>query len=449
MSTSDNTRPLMLRPTSAALLVLLATAAWSLNWWQQSRIAPIRTHIEAGVRYLQQGQGTAAEGEWKAAVRLDSSNVEAWELLGDYYIALENWVEARAALGHVLELRPETPQIHYRLAQCAAQVDDMKMAQREATAELKRNPNHVESLEILATALAREDTDIARLKILRHLVELRPQSTEHLAQLGSALVNEKDYVHARPVIEALLQLEPNSGPAHAMHGITLLYTDPSPQGLNLATTELKKALAQNPSDVVARLFLGRVYLRLKRPHEAIFYLQKLDTLATAHKSYLFELARAHQMLGNVQQAQTIRRRYAANEQRDIQIKRLNSRISNNPRDFEAILSVGLLLLGSEKPVGADGNINEAARMRPTDPRVKAAQRQLEALYVRHLQLGLAALQRRNYDQVGRQFSQVVMLRPHDERTAKAMQQFQAAIAHRVPASATPPQFTPKLGQFAP
>jgi hypothetical protein len=75
-------------------------------------------------------------------------------------------------------------------------------------------------------------------------------------------------------------------------------------------------------------------------------------------------------------------------------------------------------------VGAEKCINKAASLRPSDPKAKAALHQLENAYLQYLNAGLAALEKRDYDRVGVNLGTAMMLRPHDERTAKAIQQLQ-------------------------
>lgn len=183
-------------------------------------------------------------------------------------------------------------------------------------------------------------------------------------------------------------------------------------------------MAQNPSDTVALLFIGKAYLQLKQPKEAIFYLQKLERLPAAHESYLFELAKAYKMAGNPAKALETRQRYAALQQQRVQIERVESKLSTSPNDFDTNLKLGLLLLKSRKPVGAEEYINKAASLRPSDPKVKAALQQLENAYLQYLNAGLAASKKRDYDRIGVNLGMAMMLRPRDERTAKAIQQLQ-------------------------
>lgn len=438
MSNSPIKKPFIARPLSVFLLVVLAFSAWGFNWWQQSRNAPVRTHIEAGIKYLEQGQGPSAEREWRQAVRLDKRNAEAWEYLANYYMAAGNWAEARHAWNQVLANGSPTTQIHYQIAVCNVRLNDLIQARPHAEAVLKEDANHIGALDILTTVMVRNSDEKPRLKRLEHLVALQPENEEYIGRLAEAYVDDKQYKKARPLLDKLLALRPDFGAAYALRGATILYTDTTPRGLGLALDDLQKALVSNPTDAVALLFIGKAYLRLKQPKAAIFHLKKLERLPTAHESYLFEMANAYKMAGDLVKARETRQRYAALQQQRVQIERFESKLATTPNDFETNLNLGLLLLTSRRPVRADQYINKAASLRPSDPRAKAALNQLESTYVRYLNAGLAALKKQDYDKVGVNLGQAMMLRPKDQRTTMAIQQFQVVSESGINPYSAPP-----------
>ena len=422
------------RPATIALLLFLALAVCGFQWWRHAQNAPVRAHIEAGISYLEQGQGAAAEQEWIKAVQIDPKNSEGWELLGTYCTQAERWPEARIAWNQLLKLGQSTPQVHHQLAVCNAHLEDFEAARHHAQEVLKQDKNHVGALDVLTKLLTGEAEIEQRIKHLQHLVELQPQNLDYMSRLAEALMENQQHARARPLLDKLLALKPDLGPAYSMRGATILYTDPSPQGLVRAEADIKKALKQNPQDMVALLYLGRVYIHMKKPKEAIVYLERLGGLATAPKTHLFELSRAYRLLGNQQKSLEMRRRYAALEQQEVQAERLGVRISKNPQDYDSMLKLGLLLLQTSKPVGAERHINNAAKMRPADPRSKKALQQLEAVYVQELSTGLNALRRRDYVKVGRHLGRAMMLRPYDNRTSKAIQQFRAVSIGALPSN---------------
>ena len=436
------------RPSTVALLLLLALAGGAYNWWQQSQNAPSRAHLEAADRYVRQGRGADAEREWKAILQRDSNDAGAWELLGDYYLTIGDAKAARVALEQVWKLKPDTPEIHYRLAVALVQVGEMKAAREQAEAELKQHPNHVGALDTMTLALQRDakdsgagalttkDADDLRLKYLQRLTELEPTNELYLSRLADGLIIQRRYAEARPVLDKLVRQNPEFGAARSMHGVAIFYTDPSPHGLQIAAQDLQAAVAQNPNDAVALQFLGKVLLRQKKAKAAIVQLEKAGALLTVSPTYLFDLASAYQMAGEPQKALALRRRYAALEQQTVAIDRFKSQLSNNPQDFEAALGLGLLLLESEKPVGARKYLQVARQLRPQDPRPPQALQRLQNSYETQLRLAERGLQAHDLSAAGHHLSRAMLLLPTDPRTKSLLRRFQAATGS-APTNAAP------------
>lgn len=397
------------------------------------------------MKHLEQKRGAEAAAEWQKAVHLDPHNATAWELLGNYYTAANHWAQARTAWNELVKLDKATAEVYYQLAISNGQLGDPKAARRYAEQTLKEDKDHIGALNLLSRLLTREADLKYRIKHLQHMVKLDPHNEDYISRLAEALVENRQYKTARPLLNTLLKLKPDFGPAYSMRGATIFYTDPSPQGLSLALADLNKGISYNQYDVIALLFLGRVHLRKHQPQKAITYLEKLERMPNAHITYLFELARAHQMAGNTKKAREIRARYAALENQEVEIERAKEHLFKRPKDYDVLLKLGLLLLETRKPLWADSYILQAAALRPNDPRSKAAVLKLERIYTGHLDAASNALKQKDYSKASSHISKAMMLRPYDPRTAKALQQIQQAmgISQSTPAAL---QSTPSQGK---
>ncbi len=418
-------------------MIGLAVVVGGLSLWWGTRSSPAERHLEAGAQLLQSGQDLAAEQEWRKAVRLEPDNVEAWELLGDYYQASHNWEAALEAFRQVLRLRPDTPDLQRRLAQCAAQAGDKAATQRHGEAALAQNPGDVVALKILVAAgeagrRPGERGDEKQLEYLQRLIELQPNDLLSVARLADALTIRRRYVEVRPLVERLLQANPSYAPALSMRGEALFNENPSPQGLAQAEADFKRALQLDPRDLVSRRYLGKLYLRKRESAKAVPHLEEMVRARPFDSSHLFELAEAYQQMGNAKKAAALRLRYAALQKESHEIQVLRSRLSVEPDNFNYNLQIGLLLLKSHHPADVGFYLDKAVKLRPADRRAKAALRQLERLYAQHLTAGLGALKSGEHKKADWHLSRAILLRPNDARTRQALQQLHATANAGLP-----------------
>jgi cytochrome c-type biogenesis protein CcmH/NrfG len=91
MSTSSTRKPSLINPLTVVVLLVLALGAWTWNWWQISRNAPVQQRMDAAQQFVLAGNHAAAAREWQEAVKLDPDNIEGWQLLSDYHLKAENW----------------------------------------------------------------------------------------------------------------------------------------------------------------------------------------------------------------------------------------------------------------------------------------------------------------------------------------------------------------------
>jgi tetratricopeptide (TPR) repeat protein len=405
----------------------VALGAWGWNWKQTSQSAPVVARIEAGQKYLQAGKGEAAEAEWQQAVKLAPDNVEVWQLLGDYYIRVQNWKAARAALGHVQQLQPDAPNLNGNLAVCAMGLGDTKKVEQYAEAELKRNPDDAAVMEVLVDALAQRRELEKRTKYARRLAQLRPDNPDALLKLALALDDQQMYQEALPLLSKLVQLAPGYAPGYALRGKALVNLNTSEADVKRAEGDLLKALSLDSKDVDSHWWLGKLYLSRKEAAKAIPHFKAVGAMNPAATDHLFELARAYQQQGNSVQAADLRRRYGRMEQINERITMLKSRLANQPDNFENNLQAGLLLLQSNNPLHVERYLKKAQSLRPNDPRAKTALQLLEAQYGKELQSGLKALKQQDYAKVGPAMNRILLLRPRDPRTIAAVRQATATL----------------------
>jgi tetratricopeptide (TPR) repeat protein len=405
-----------------ALLIVFSTGFWGFNLWQQARQAPILQHLQAGREHLKGGSGAAAEVEWRAALQLDPQNVEAWELLGDYYAATQNWQQAQQAFLQLSQLAPQAPKVWSRLAMASAHLNDETSTRRAVEEALRQDANDVDALALEATLLARDEKWEQQLVVLRRLVQLQPNNLEVVAQLADALTAAQKFDEARPLLAKIIAVTPDFAPAYAMRAEGNLTANATAQQLNQAESDLRKSLSLDAEQEKARHLLAQLYVRRQQWPQAIIQYQELLNRHQDKTIYSSELASVYQKAGKRRQALAMRQRVALIAQRRDLYDVLKSRLANDPNNFEHNLQMGLLLLRSPQPLHTDKYIDKAVSLRPHDPRAKAAARELETSYRKHLEDGLKALRQGNIKKADHEISRIMLLRPRDKRTIEAVQQ---------------------------
>ena len=428
------------RFTPATLIfVVLVVSASGVLLWQNYTSAPIRQHIDAGTKALQDGQPTQAEKEWLAATQLDPNNTQAWSLLGDYYLAEQDWQQAVRALRNLARIAPDMSDVHVRLALAAWQLNDGKLAQDQAKLQLQQNANDIQALQVLADIAKSYNHKEDELRYLQQLAQLQPQDAAALSALANFYTENFDYGKAQPLLERILKINPNSADAYMMRGLAFYNQNPTPQRLEAAKVAFKKIVVLNPQELEAHRYLGRVYMRLNQPRQAIEEFEHLGRGRPYASAHFMELANAYRKAGDSETADKLQNRFTALKQLNQQIQSLSGILERDANDFETNLKLGVLLLQTvvaggdgyelyhfryvkQKLKAADFYLERARLQRPQDAALKAALQKLERTYVGYWQAGLKNLQNKQMPQADWNLSRAVLLRPDDSRTQTALQQ---------------------------
>jgi tetratricopeptide (TPR) repeat protein len=366
-----------LRPGIAAVVLLLAVAAWAIVFVGQLHAAPIRRHIDAGMEYARQGKGIAAQREWQAAVRLAPDNAEGWELLSELYLSTSNWEAAIGTLRRLERLKPNTPQLYTHLALCTFLVGDEPSTSRAAEEALRRDPNDEAALLTVASLLGESGTDQQRhLDYLRRLVKIRPNDHDYLLLLAEELSAGRLYDELRLVLEHILAVDPDSTEAYSLRGVCWMNTNPSPEGLVRAEADFRRALQLNPHDAFSHYNLGKTYQLMGQPRKAIAEMEAARNLTPDRSGIYFDLALAYSRVGQPEKAAQARARFETLRQETARISSLEKRCGVNPQDFDLHLELGLIYLSSGDYRRANIYLNQALALRPNDTRAQAALRRL-------------------------------------------------------------------------
>ena len=435
---------------------LLLIAALVCGWvaWRILQITPAQRHVDAGIELMQAKKLAQAEDEWREAVRLDPNNAQAWELLGDYYLASGSWPQASDAFKHVLKIDPETANVHARLASAVWRMDDAKTAQQQAQLQLKQDADNVQALEVLVAVASKLEHREDEIKYLKHLLQLQPQNVNVLVTLGKTLTESYGFDEAQPIIERILQLEPNNANAYRMRGMAFYQQKPTPQRLQQAEAAFKKVIELTPQDFEAHRHLGRVYMLMNKPHLAMEEFEAIGRGRPYASAHFQELATAYRKAGDIKRADVMQQRFIALKNLNVKIQELKELLAREPESFDGNLQLGLLLMRTVEQ-GGDGYelyhfryenqslkscafyLQKARDVRPQSPALKDAEQTLERVYTRFLQAELKNLNQQKFEAADQNLARALMLRPDDPRAQNALQNAVLSRQQAAPTTTSP------------
>jgi Flp pilus assembly protein TadD len=368
-----------IRPWAAVSVLLLAAVIWAIALVWQSKRAGVRKHLLAGAEYVRLGNSKGAETEWLQASRLEPKNPQVWELLGELYMSTERWMSALEAFRKLEKIKPETPNLYTRLAVSAIRTGDENGSYIYAQSQLQRDPNDIASLLISAHILRLRGEELKRLDYLRRLHQLLPQDKEILSFLTEALTSKYKYDEARLLLTRQIELDPNDAQAYSLRGLGYLNSDPSPQGLENAEKDFLAALKINPLAPFPRLHLGKVYRMRGNLKEALLQMEQAMRVLPDKMDIYYEIAPVYAQAKMPEKAAAARKKY--NELRhalDYEAS-LGKRCVADPNNYAIHLEMGQLQLKKGDARQASYYLSRAQAIRPHDPPLQQALRQLGQL----------------------------------------------------------------------
>jgi tetratricopeptide (TPR) repeat protein len=220
--------PFYKRPSAIMVLVLAVGG----GMWYHATHRPedlIARHQEAAAEFEGRQQYAEAEEQYRAAVRIDSSNAALQSALGHILLEERKWDEAISALRQAVSLQPDDAVAHNNLGVALQTVGNAADAVSE----------------------------------FREAVRLRPDYLEAHANLGHALEKQNDFTGSITEYHEVLRLKPEDADAHFHIGLA----DYKLANSDGAVDEYREAIRLQPGFALAHYGLGGV-LYNRGEHEA-------------------------------------------------------------------------------------------------------------------------------------------------------------------------------------
>jgi tetratricopeptide (TPR) repeat protein len=186
------------------------------------------------------------------ATRLDPSLERAWFSLGKALALLGRGKDADAAFEKSFELSPERRLMaHAAEHQKEGRVDEAERIYRRV---LRKNPDNVDALRLLALLAMRVDRQDDAESLLQRAIEIAPDFLLALLDLGRLRKEQDRYEEALECFDRVIALEPSQPQAHFLRAATLARASFTQESIDA----YRSCLAVRPGHVGALLGLGHV-----------------------------------------------------------------------------------------------------------------------------------------------------------------------------------------------
>jgi tetratricopeptide (TPR) repeat protein len=240
-----------------------------------------------------------AQKDFRRAVDLDPSSIDALQALARVLAAQGRWEKSLELLSRARVAAPDSPDILRKFAAASLHAGQAAKAVDAAQQLVKLRADEPEALYLLGVAqLQAGDTDEARSAIEKY-TKLRPEDPLAFLALGMAETGLRDFTAAREDFEQSIKLD--SHQVEAYYQLALISRD---QGDNQsAISQLEKAVAVDAKHAQAHALLGTLYLQQRDYDKAQEHLTRAAMLAPNFPDTHYQLGLLYARLNQRDRAQ--------------------------------------------------------------------------------------------------------------------------------------------------
>jgi tetratricopeptide (TPR) repeat protein len=356
--------------------------------------------LERGKEYAEKKDYARAVLQFRNEAKLLPNSPEPYYQLGLAYLEMK---DARAAYAHfkkAVELDPNHTASQIKLAEMTvtSQSKDMRTeAEERAKGVLKRSPQDPDALTVLAIAEIASGNTVGGERQLNAALQNAPKHLKSAVMLASLKVQNGDLSGAEAALKTLVEQDQKS--AEAAIALGHFYSIAGKR--DEAVRELERAVRLQPSNGAGLLSLVQLQLAIGKADDAEQNLRRLSALPgpeyrTMHARYLYETNRKDAAIAElhnlVQQYPTDRRArallvaaYQSTGRRQDAEKVLALALKDNPKDTEALLQRGALLLNEGNYTGARNDITLVLQFTPDSAEAHRLMASLHRAQQSHLQ----------------------------------------------------------------
>ncbi len=236
-------------------------------------------HLEAGLLLEKQNQFFDAEQEYKQALEIDPSSLDAVTGLANIYMRGRRFPEAEAALRKLTAAHPEEAGAHIQLGRVLAAEGKYDDAISELQAGAKFAPTDLSLQRDLADLYSAAGKNDQAEGAYRMLITAHPDDAELHRGLGQSLIRQKKYPQAQQELLTAVKLKPDLGAAYG--DLAFAASENKDYGLTLKALEARAKLL--PEIPITYFLRASAYDHLRDIKQAVANYQLF--LQTANGKY--------------------------------------------------------------------------------------------------------------------------------------------------------------------
>lgn len=250
-----------------------------------------------GTAFAGLGEFDQAIAAYKLALTKDHSNSGILLNLTLAYYKKQDFSDAAGHLETLYRSNPRNLRVAILLGNCYLQLNRPNRAVIVLSALSRVHPDELDLNYVLGSALIKEGKKRVGVTLLER-VAAKGNSADAYLLAGATLLDLNDFESAHRDLEAALRLNPNLPDVHTLCGIARDKTGHSDE----AEPEFRKALAINPQDFQANLYLGAILYSRRNIAQSKQYLEEAARLQPGSPLAIYELALVKKTSGQLTDA---------------------------------------------------------------------------------------------------------------------------------------------------
>jgi tetratricopeptide (TPR) repeat protein len=364
-------------------------------------------YVAAGKKLLEKRDASRAILQFLNAAQVTPRDAEVRYQLARAYLAGGDLRKGVASLREALELNPKHGGAQFRLAQLEAETDVPELlheAQLRFQSLLQNAPDNSDALYELALTELKLGTPGDAMQNLELALSAAPDDLIFTVTLAEAKMQQKDYKGAEQTLKSACEKSPKSADAAVILGRFYTIQKRYPE----AEREFQRALTITSDHKAALLNLAMLQQQTGRKQEAEQNYQRLASFPDkkVNPDYAIFLMQEGRKEEAVREFDRLARQdpddrmartrlisaYRASNRLAEADKVLAEALKKNPKDVDALLERGELLIGAKKYSDAEADLNKVLHLHPDSPEVHYAMAKLYQI------IGRAQMERQEFNE---------------------------------------------------